>query len=132
MGKKLIYKIKLHLKGCKSQPSSILGSLLGPYGINIINFCKEFNSKTSLVKNLKIPIIIYIYSDKTYFLKIKTPTIYSLLLKEFSLESKNYLKKVQIFKIIFIKSIDFPLLNFYIIYKNIINIAYFLNIKYEL
>nr|QEM01560.1 50S ribosomal protein L11 [Nephromyces sp. ex Molgula occidentalis] len=131
MIKKLISTIILHLKAAQAQPNSFLGSILGPYGINIINFCKEYNSITSSFQDLIVPVNILIYSDKTYVLKLKTPTTYSLINKYINENSKRNLTKEQINKIIKIKIKDFPLLNISNIKKNIYQIARSLRVTYE-
>nr|QEM01910.1 50S ribosomal protein L11 [Nephromyces sp. ex Molgula occidentalis] len=132
MIKNLISTIKIHLKATEAKPNSILSSILGPYGINLINFCKEYNKITFLYKNLQIPVIIFIYSDKTFLLNLKTPTIYSLIRKYTSENSKKIITKEQLNNIIKYKIKDFPLLNLYTIKKNILKKALVLRVDYVL
>nr|QEM01791.1 50S ribosomal protein L11 [Nephromyces sp. ex Molgula occidentalis] len=132
MIKKLISNIKLHLKATEAKPNSFLSSILGPYGINLINFCEEYNKITFWYKNLKVPVIIFIYSDKTFLLKLKTPTVYSFIKKYNYENSKKKITKEQINNIIKSKIKDFPLLNIYTITKNIYKIALLLGVDYEL
>lgn len=73
--KKIIKIIKLNIKGGKANPSPPIGPILGSVGINIIDFCNKFNKKTNKYKDLIIPVIIKVFIDKTFVLKIKKQTI---------------------------------------------------------
>nr|QEM01590.1 50S ribosomal protein L11 [Nephromyces sp. ex Molgula occidentalis] len=129
MLKKIIKIIKLQLKASKATPTSFLGSILGPYGINIIKFCQEYNNLTKLFVNLQVPVIIIIYSDKSYKLKLKTPTTYSLI-KKYSIEiNKKFLNKENIYEIIKLKEKDFSLLSFIKLKNHICKLAQSLGVS---
>jgi large subunit ribosomal protein L11 len=81
MIKKLIALVKLALPAGKANPAPPIGPALGPYGINIASFCKEYNSKTENKKNLIIPVEISIFDDKSYTFILKTPPASILLAK---------------------------------------------------
>nr|QEM01821.1 50S ribosomal protein L11 [Nephromyces sp. ex Molgula occidentalis] len=125
---KIINKFKIQLTGQKATPNSFLGSILGPYGINIIKFCQEYNLLTKSFLNLQVPVIVIIYSDKSYKLKLKTPTLSSLINKYSTGINKKYLDKEGLYKIISIKQKDFPLLSFIKIKNHIYKSAQFLGV----
>jgi len=82
MNKKIQGYIKLHVKAGLANPSPPIGPALGQRGINIIEFCKLFNSKTDkLEKGLPIPVVITIYSDRSFKFITKSPPA-SILLKK--------------------------------------------------
>nr|QEM01851.1 50S ribosomal protein L11 [Nephromyces sp. ex Molgula occidentalis] len=112
MLKKIIKKIKIQLPSSKAIPNSFLGSILGPYGINIIKFCQEYNNLTKSFLNLQIPVVAIIYSDKSYELKLKTPTLSSLINNYSEGINKKNLYKENLYKIINLKQKEFPLLSF--------------------
>jgi large subunit ribosomal protein L11 len=67
--------IRLILLANKATPSPLLGQALGQYGINIMEFCKNFNHETKNLKdNIYVPILIYFYSRDNYKVVVKTPT----------------------------------------------------------
>lgn len=77
--------IKLHIQAGKAAPAPPVGTVLGPTGIKMMDFCREFNDKTKHLlkdgKGPKIPVTIYIKPDKTFYFTIKKPTI-SCLIKD--------------------------------------------------
>jgi large subunit ribosomal protein L11 len=75
MKKKAIANIRLTLMAGKAAPSPILGQALGQYGINIMEFCKNFNNQTKNIKEqVYIPVRVQIYSKDSFQVSIKTPT----------------------------------------------------------
>jgi len=81
--------IRLKLMANKAAPSPVLGQALGQYGINIMDFCKKFNSNSRNLKDgLIVPVIVTIYSQSSFDIQIKTPST-SQLLKEISQVSKG-------------------------------------------
>jgi large subunit ribosomal protein L11 len=81
MVKKIIACIKLALSAAKATPAPPVGPVLGQYGINISEFCKEYNAKTQDKKGLVIPADITIFEDKSYSFTLKTPPVSTLLLQ---------------------------------------------------
>ncbi len=82
MAKKIMAYIKLQVKAGEANPSPPVGPALGQHGVNIMEFCKAFNAKTqSLEKGLPIPVVITVYSDRSFTFITKTPPA-SVLLKK--------------------------------------------------
>jgi large subunit ribosomal protein L11 len=71
--KKVIGQIKLQLPAGKANPSPPVGPALGQHGVNIMAFCKEFNSKTQKDAGLIIPVVISVYQDRSFSFIMKTP-----------------------------------------------------------
>jgi len=88
MAKKTITNyIKLQVKAMEANPSPPIGPALGQHGLNIMDFCKAFNAKTqNMEKGLPLPVIITVYSDRSYTFIIKTPPASVLLRKAAGLE----------------------------------------------
>jgi large subunit ribosomal protein L11 len=82
MAKKINAYIKLQVKAGEANPSPPVGPALGQHGVNIMEFCKAFNAKTqSLEKGLPIPVVITVYSDRSFTFITKTPPAGVLLKK---------------------------------------------------
>ncbi len=82
MAKKLINYIKLQVPAGAANPSPPVGPALGQHGLNIMEFCKAFNAQTQDVENgMPLPVIISVYSDKSFTFEIKTPPAAVLLRK---------------------------------------------------
>ena len=81
MAKKEIGYIKLQVPAGKANPSPPVGPALGQHGVNIMQFCKEFNAKTQADAGLIIPVVITVYADRTFSFITKTPPAAVLLLK---------------------------------------------------
>ena len=79
--KKVIGQIKLQLQAGKANPSPPVGPALGQHGVNIMGFCKEFNARTQQDVGLVIPVVITVYSDRSFTFITKTPPA-SVLLKK--------------------------------------------------
>lgn len=82
MAKKVDAYIKLQVPAGNANPSPPVGPALGQHGVNIMEFCKAFNAKTqSVEKDMPIPVVITVYSDKSFTFITKTPPA-SILLKK--------------------------------------------------
>jgi large subunit ribosomal protein L11 len=81
MPKKLIAIIKLSLAAGKATPAPPVGPALGQHGLNIMNFCKEYNAKTADKGDLVIPVEISAYEDRSFSFVLKTPPASVLLIK---------------------------------------------------
>lgn len=82
MAKKIEAYIKLQVKAGEANPSPPVGPALGQHGVNIMEFCKAFNAKTQeLEKGMPIPVVITVYSDRSFTFVTKTPPA-SILLKK--------------------------------------------------
>lgn len=81
MAKKLVSMIKLQIPAGKATPAPPVGSALGPHGLNIMQFCKEFNAKTADQPGMIIPVVISVYQDRSYTFITKTPPAAVLLKK---------------------------------------------------
>lgn len=86
MAKKITGYIKLQIPAGKANPSPPVGPALGQKGVNIMEFCKQFNARTNDKEGLIIPVVITVYSDKSFSFITKTPPAAVLLLKAAKLE----------------------------------------------
>lgn len=87
MAKKLQAMVKLQLPAGKATPGPPVGSTLGPHGINIPGFTKEFNEKTKDQVGLIIPVVISIFADRSFTFILKTPPAAVLIKKACKIES---------------------------------------------
>ena len=115
MAKKVTAVVKLQLPAGKATPGPPVGSTLGPYGINIPGFTKEFNAKTQQQAGLIIPVVITIYQDRSFTFILKTPPVPVLIKKACGIESGSAtpnktkvakLTKAQVEEIAKIKMVD--------------------------
>ncbi len=79
--KKVVGYVKLQLPAGKANPSPPVGPALGQHGVNIMGFCKEFNAKSASQGDMIIPVVITVYSDRSFSFVMKTPPA-SVLLKK--------------------------------------------------
>ncbi|MEK6571718.1 MAG: 50S ribosomal protein L11, partial [Bacteroidota bacterium] len=86
MAKKVVGLIKLQIPGGQANPAPPVGPALGQKGVNIMEFCKSFNAKTADKQGLIIPVIITVYSDKSFTFVTKTPPASVLLAKAAKVE----------------------------------------------
>lgn len=86
MAKKISGYIKLQIPAGKANPSPPVGPALGQKGVNIMEFCKQFNAKTSDKDGLIIPVVITVYTDKSFTFITKTPPAAVLLKKAAKIE----------------------------------------------
>ncbi|TMM45479.1 50S ribosomal protein L11 [Colwellia ponticola] len=88
MAKKVQALIKLQVAAGAANPSPPVGPALGQHGVNIMEFCKAFNAKTdSLEKGAPVPVVITVYSDRSFTFETKTPPAAYLLLKAAGVKS---------------------------------------------
>jgi large subunit ribosomal protein L11 len=81
MAKKVTGQIKLQIPGAKATPAPPVGPALGQHGLNIMEFCKQFNERTKTMEGSVIPVIITIYQDRSYTFVTKTPPAAEMLKK---------------------------------------------------
>ncbi|NLM75892.1 MAG: 50S ribosomal protein L11 [Clostridiaceae bacterium] len=86
MAKKVVGYIKLQLEAGKATPAPPVGPALGQHGVNIMGFCKEFNEKTAKDAGLVIPVVITVYSDRSFSFITKTPPAAVLIKKACKIE----------------------------------------------
>ena len=86
MAKKIQAFIKLQIPASKANPSPPVGPALGQHGVNIMDFCKAFNAQTQSAGDTIIPVVITVYSDRSYSFITKTPPASVLLKKAAGLE----------------------------------------------
>ena len=86
MAKKVTGQIKLQIPGGQANPAPPVGPALGQRGVNIMEFCKAFNAKTADAKGMIIPVIITVYSDRSFTFITKTPPASILLFKAAKIE----------------------------------------------
>ena len=87
MAKKVMGYVKLQLNAGKATPAPPVGPALGQHGVNIMGFCKEFNERTAKDAGLVIPVVITIYSDRSFTFVTKTPPAAVLIKKACKIES---------------------------------------------
>ena len=87
MAKKVQAQVKLQIAAGKATPAPPVGTALGPHGVNIMDFCKNFNAKTAGQEGLIIPAVVTIYADRTYSFITKTPPASVLLKKAAGIQS---------------------------------------------
>ncbi len=81
MAKEITAKIKLQVPAGKANPAPPVGPALGQHGVNIMEFCKAFNAKTQKMGDTVVPVIISVYSDRSFTFITKTPPAAELLKK---------------------------------------------------
>ena len=115
MAKKITGFVKLQIEAAKATPAPPVGTALGPQGVNIMDFCKAFNARTQKDVGLIIPVVVTVYSDRSYSFITKTPPASVLLKKAAKLEkgsgvpNKNKVGKVtkkQVEEIAKLKMVD--------------------------
>jgi len=79
--KKVTAQIKLQIPGGKATPAPPVGPALGQAGVNIMDFCKNFNARTAKDDGLIIPVVITVYADRSYTFITKTPPVAVLIKK---------------------------------------------------
>jgi large subunit ribosomal protein L11 len=87
MAKKVQGYVKLQVPAAQANPSPPIGPALGQQGVNIMEFCKQFNAQTqNLEKGLPIPVVITVYSDRSFTFIMKTPPASVLIRKSIGIE----------------------------------------------
>ena len=87
MAKKITGMVKQQIAAGKATPAPPVGSVLGPHGINIMGFCKEFNERTAKQAGMIIPVVITIYQDRSFSFITKTPPAAVLIKKACGIDS---------------------------------------------
>lgn len=87
MAKKVVGKIKLQIQAGKANPSPPVGPALGQHGVNIMEFCKQFNAKTESQAGYIIPVVIDVYEDRSFSFVTKSPPAAVLIKKAINIES---------------------------------------------
>ncbi len=119
MAKKITGYIKLQIPAGKANPSPPVGPALGQKGVNIMEFCKQFNARTSDKDGLIIPVVITVFSDKSFTFITKTPPAAVLLKKAAKIEKgspephRNKVAKVSKSQVKEIAQLKMPDLNAY-------------------
>ena len=89
MAKKVQAYIKLQVPAGKATPAPPIGPALGQHGVNIPGFCKEFNDRTAKENGMIIPVVITVYTDRTFSFITKTPPAPVLIKKELNLQKAS-------------------------------------------
>lgn len=89
MAKKVIALVKLQIPAGKATPAPPVGTALGPHGVNIMQFTKEFNAKTQDQAGMIIPVVLTVYQDRSFTFITKTPPAPVLIKKALGLESAS-------------------------------------------
>ena len=89
MAKKVTANIKLQVNAAKATPAPPIGPALGQHGVNIPGFCKEFNARTAKQEGYIIPVVITVYSDRSFTFITKTPPVPVLIKKTLGIESAS-------------------------------------------
>ena len=89
MAKKVIALVKLQIPAGKATPAPPVGTALGPHGVNIVQFTKEFNAKTADQAGMIIPVVLTVYQDRSFTFITKTPPAPVLIKKALGLKSAS-------------------------------------------
>lgn len=95
MAKEVKTRIKLQIGGGTATPAPPVGSSLGQHGVQIMEFCKQFNAQTAHLKGQTVPVIITVYKDKTFTFELKTPPVSELIKKKINLSKGSANPKSQ-------------------------------------
>jgi large subunit ribosomal protein L11 len=115
MAKKIAEKFKMMIPAGQANPSPPVGPALGQRGVNIMEFCKAFNEKSKDKMGFKIPVVVTVYTDKSFTMELKQPPASDLILKEAGIKKGTdnpLLNKVatltqeQLYKIVDLKIAD--------------------------
>jgi large subunit ribosomal protein L11 len=79
--KEIIAQVKLQISAGKANPAPPVGPALGPHGVNIMEFCKAFNAQTQALGDTIVPVVLTVYSDRSFTFITKTPPASDLLKK---------------------------------------------------
>ncbi|MCU0640607.1 MAG: 50S ribosomal protein L11 [Candidatus Margulisbacteria bacterium] len=117
MAKELLVKVKLQIPAGKANPAPPIGPALGQHGINIMEFCKQYNAATKDKGDSIVPVEISVYKDRSFTFILKTPPVADLLRKAAGVEkgsgvpNKNKVGQVSMDKVREIAKIKLPDLN---------------------
>lgn len=87
MAKKVKAVVKIQIQGGKANPAPPVGTALGPHGINLMQFCKEYNAKTSSMVGQVVPVEVTVFQDGSFSFILKTPPAAALLKKAAGIKS---------------------------------------------
>ena len=85
MAKKVTAQVKLQIPAGKATPAPPVGTALGPHGVNLAGFVKEFNDKTAQMGDTIVPVVMTIYEDRSFTFILKTPPASNLIMKAIGL-----------------------------------------------
>jgi large subunit ribosomal protein L11 len=117
MAKELLTKVKLQIPAGKANPAPPIGPALGQHGINIMEFCKQYNAATKDKGDMIVPVEISVFKDRSFTFILKTPPVADLLRKAAGVEkgsgvpNKNKVGKVSLDKVREIATIKMPDIN---------------------
>jgi len=86
MAKEVQAQVKLQIPGGQANPAPPIGPVLGQHGVNIMEFCKQFNAKTQKNQGEVTPVILTVYKDRSFTFELKTPPVSYLLIKAAKVE----------------------------------------------
>ena len=86
MAKKVVAEVKVQLPAGKATPAPPVGPALGQHGINLMQFCKEYNAKTADKAGQVIPVVVTVYADRSFSFVIKTPPVSDMIKKAIGIE----------------------------------------------
>lgn len=86
MAKKILAKVKMQLPAGRATPGPPVAPALGPHGVNLMEFCKEFNARTQALSGSLIPVVVTIYADRSFQFITKQPTVADMLRKTAGIE----------------------------------------------
>jgi large subunit ribosomal protein L11 len=86
MAKEISTFIKLQVLGGKANPAPPIGPVLGQHGVNIMEFCKQFNARTQKQQGEVVPVVITVFKDRSFTFELKTPPVSYLIKKTLGLE----------------------------------------------
>jgi large subunit ribosomal protein L11 len=86
MAKEISTYIKLQVLGGKANPAPPIGPVLGQHGVNIMEFCKQFNARTQKQQGEVVPVVITVFKDRSFTFELKTPPVSYLIKKALGLE----------------------------------------------
>jgi len=89
MAKKITGIVKLQIPAGQATPAPPVGPALGQKGINIMQFCKEFNDRTKDQQGIIVPVVITVYHDRSFDFIVKTPPVSALIKKELKIEKAS-------------------------------------------
>ena len=110
-------KLKLRIKGAAATPAPPVGSTLGQHGVNIMEFCKQFNAKTADRKGETVAVVVTVMKDKTFSFVLKTSPTSELICKKINIQkgsarpNENKVGKISMSDVVEIAKIKLPDLN---------------------
>jgi large subunit ribosomal protein L11 len=95
MAKKVMAVVKLEIQAGKANPAPPVGPALGQHGVNIMQFCKEYNARTAQQAGMVVPVEITIFADRSFTFELKTPPAKNLLLKAAGVEKGSGVPNIE-------------------------------------